>query len=63
MFFQLTHELVFPDPKLSEDDGLLAIGGDLSMQRLILAYTYGIFPWFNPGEPILWWSPKKRPLF
>lgn len=63
MFFQLSNELVFPDPKLSEDDGLLAIGGDLSVERLILAYTYGIFPWFNPGEPVLWWSPKERPLF
>lgn len=63
MFFQLSNELVFPDPKLSEEDGLLAIGGDLSVERLLLAYTYGIFPWFNPGEPILWWSPKERPLF
>jgi leucyl/phenylalanyl-tRNA--protein transferase len=63
MFFQLTNELVFPDPKLSEEDGLLAIGGDLSIERLLLAYTYGIFPWFNPDEPILWWSPKERPLF
>lgn len=63
MFFQLTEELVFPRPELSEEDGLLAIGGDLSVERLLLAYTYGIFPWFNPGEPILWWAPKERPLF
>ncbi len=45
---------------LREPDGLLAAGGDLSPQRLIEAYTHGIFPWFNPGEPILWWSPDPR---
>ncbi len=53
------NELVFPDPHLSED-GLLAVGGDLSAGRLILAYNSGIFPWYNPGEPILWWSPDPR---
>ncbi|MHB9100792.1 MAG: leucyl/phenylalanyl-tRNA--protein transferase [Sulfuricella sp.] len=45
---------------LREPNGLLAAGGDLSPQRLIEAYTRGIFPWFNPGEPILWWSPDPR---
>ena len=46
MFFQLPdHEMVFPDPALAEEDGLLAIGGDLSMERLLLAYSNGIFPW------------------
>ena len=45
---------------LREPNGLLAAGGDLSAQRLIEAYRHGIFPWFNPGEPILWWSPDPR---
>ena len=45
---------------LREPNGLLAAGGDLSAQRLIEAYQHGIFPWFNPGEPILWWSPDPR---
>jgi len=45
---------------LREPNGLLAAGGDLSPQRLVDAYTHGIFPWFNPGEPILWWSPDPR---
>lgn len=58
--YQLPKELVFPDPELSEEDGLLAVGGDLSVDRLILAYSNGIFPWYNKGEPILWWSPKPR---
>lgn len=51
---------LFPDPDLAEDDGLLAIGGDLSPQRLLVAYGMGIFPWYNPDEPILWWSPDPR---
>lgn len=45
---------------LSDPDGLLAIGGDLSLPRLISAYKSGIFPWFNQGEPIMWWCPSKR---
>lgn len=53
-------EIYFPNPKLAEEDGLLAIGGDLSVDRLLLAYTNGIFPWYNPGEEILWWCPKQR---
>ncbi|MFD2285560.1 leucyl/phenylalanyl-tRNA--protein transferase [Pedobacter petrophilus] len=61
MFFRLPdHEMVFPDPALAEEDGLLAIGGDLSMERLLLAYSNGIFPWFSEGEPILWYSPHQR---
>jgi leucyl/phenylalanyl-tRNA---protein transferase len=52
--------LVFPHPGLADSDGLLAVGGDLSPQRLLLAYTYGIFPWFSEGDPILWWSPDPR---
>lgn len=58
--YRLTKELIFPSPELSEEDGLLAVGGDLSLERLILAYCNGIFPWFNEGEPILWWCPKPR---
>ena len=61
MFFQLTDDdLSFPNPALAEDDGLLAIGGDLSLERLLLAYSNGIFPWFSEGEPILWYSPHQR---
>lgn len=58
--FRLTKENIFPNQELSEEDGLLAIGGDLSLERLILAYCNGIFPWYNEGEPILWWCPKPR---
>lgn len=58
--FKLPKEIIFPDPELSDEDGLLAIGGDLSLERLILAYCNGIFPWYNKGEPILWWCPKPR---
>lgn len=54
------NEISFPDPVLAEEDGLLAVGGDLSLERLLLAYANGIFPWYNPGEPILWWCPKER---
>ncbi len=52
----------FPDPNtaLLSPNGLLAVGGDLSPGRLLAAYRQGIFPWFNPGEPILWWSPDPR---
>lgn len=53
-------ELSFPHPTLAREDGLLAVGGDLCVERLLLAYTNGIFPWYNPGEEILWWCPKKR---
>ena len=47
MIFELTDEIAFPDPRQGEKDGLFAIGGDLSEQRLLLAYSYGIFPWFS----------------
>jgi len=52
----------FPNPRtaLAEPSGLLAIGGDLSPARLLNAYRHGIFPWFSPGDPILWWSPDPR---
>lgn len=52
--------LIFPDPVYSNPDGLLAAGGDLSKDRLLLAYRSGIFPWYAPGDPILWWSPDPR---
>ena len=56
----LTKELVFPPVYKASEDGFLAIGGDLSPERLVLAYTNGIFPWFEDGDPILWWSPNPR---
>jgi leucyl/phenylalanyl-tRNA--protein transferase len=58
--FRLGPQLVFPDPRLAEPDGLLAIGGDLQPARVLLAYRMGIFPWFSEGEPILWWCPRPR---
>jgi len=58
--FKLTDELIFPSPELAEGDGLLCVGGDLSEQRLLLAYSMGIFPWYSDGDPILWWSPDPR---
>lgn len=58
--YWLPEELIFPHPSLSNADGLLAIGGDLSPERILLAYKHGIFPWFNPGEEFLWWSPDPR---
>ena len=58
--YELSDELVFPNPELSEEDGLLAFGGDLSIERLLLAYSNGIFPWYNEDEPIMWWCPKPR---
>ncbi len=58
--FSLSDELAFPSPHLAEEDGLLAVGGDLSVERLTLAYSMGIFPWYNPGSPVLWWSTDPR---
>lgn len=57
--FALSKELIFPPVHLSEPDGLLAMGGDLSTERLLLAYRSGIFPWFD-GDTPLWWSPNPR---
>ncbi|SEL06544.1 leucyl/phenylalanyl-tRNA--protein transferase [Pseudoxanthomonas sp. GM95] len=55
----------FPDPRLAlrEPDGLLAVGGDLSPQRLLNAYRSGVFPWYSDGQPLLWWSPDPRTVF
>lgn len=58
--FELSEKLVFPPPELAEEDGLLAVGGDLSEERILLAYSLGIFPWYSDGSPILWWSPDPR---
>ncbi|WP_029894659.1 leucyl/phenylalanyl-tRNA--protein transferase [Desulfohalovibrio reitneri] len=60
--FLLGDEPFFPDPALAEPDGLLAVGGDLSLERLVSAYCRGIFPWYGEDTPILWWSPDPRPL-
>lgn len=56
----LSEHIVFPKQSDADEDGMLAIGGDLSTERLIHAYKNGIFPWFNEDEPILWWSPDPR---
>ncbi|MCL2703319.1 MAG: leucyl/phenylalanyl-tRNA--protein transferase [Defluviitaleaceae bacterium] len=59
--FLLSDKLhIFPPPELASDNGLLAVGGDLSAGRLLSAYSNGIFPWYNPGEEIKWWCPKER---
>lgn len=58
--FQLTNDIVFPHPSLANQDGILAVGGDLSVERLLLAYANGIFPWFSEDQPIIWWSPDPR---
>ena len=58
--YQLPKQLAFPSPEEAEPSGLLAVGGDLSLRRLLLAYCMGIFPWYSEGEPILWWSPDPR---
>jgi leucyl/phenylalanyl-tRNA--protein transferase len=60
VIFRLTDDLVFPLPELADDDGLLAVGGDLTVERLALAYSTGIFPWYSDETPILWYSPHQR---
>ena len=60
MIFGLDKRLIFPEPELAEPDGLLAVGGDLSPERLLLAYQNGIFPWYSEDTPILWYSPHER---
>ena len=61
MVWQLDDDLWFPDPRLGDDDGCIAFGGDLSVDRLLLAYQHGIFPWFayRTGEPV-WYCPMQR---
>ncbi len=58
--YQLIDQYVFPPPAFADSSGLLAVGGDLSLERLLLAYSTGVFPWFNENDPILWWSPDPR---
>lgn len=58
--YLLSKELYFPPVEEASYEGILAIGGDLSVDRLLLAYRNGIFPWFNEDEPILWWAPPER---
>jgi leucyl/phenylalanyl-tRNA--protein transferase len=61
MIFGLDETILqFPDPSLADEDGLLAVGGDLSPERLAQAYGNGIFPWFSEGDPILWFAPHER---
>jgi leucyl/phenylalanyl-tRNA---protein transferase len=59
MYF-ITKELYFPPVEEASYEGILAVGGDLSVKRLLLAYENGIFPWFDADDPILWWSPSER---
>jgi leucyl/phenylalanyl-tRNA--protein transferase len=56
----LKDDLIFPPVEMATKEGILAIGGDLRIERLLLAYRSGIFPWYNEGEPIIWWSPDPR---
>jgi len=58
--FQLTQDIQFPPVNLADESGLLAIGGDLSVERLLSAYSEGIFPWFSKGDPLLWWFTSPR---
>lgn len=58
--YLLSNKSIFPDPRLAAEEGLLAVGGDLSEERLVKAYSMGIFPWYSENEPILWWSPDPR---
>src|SRR6185369_13260503 len=60
MIFRLDARLLFPPPELAEESGVLAVGGDLRPDRLILAYAMGIFPWYSEGTPIIWHSPDPR---
>lgn len=58
--YRLPEAIAFPAVELTAESGLLAVGGDLSPERLLAAYREGIFPWYGDGEPILWWSPDPR---
>jgi leucyl/phenylalanyl-tRNA--protein transferase len=60
VFRLLKDQILFPDPALADEDGLLAVGGDLSIPRLLLAYQNGIFPWFSEDDPICWYAPHER---
>ena len=58
--YSASNTIIFPDPEQADPDGLLAVGGDLSVNTLINAYSHGIFPWYSEGSPILWWCPDPR---
>jgi leucyl/phenylalanyl-tRNA--protein transferase len=58
--FLLSDDIAFPSPHLAPKEGLLAVGGDLTQKRLLMAYRMGIFPWFSNNQPIMWWSPDPR---
>jgi leucyl/phenylalanyl-tRNA--protein transferase len=58
--YLISDDLYFPSVNDATPEGILAVGGDLSTERVLLAYKSGIFPWFNPDEPILWWAPSSR---
>jgi leucyl/phenylalanyl-tRNA---protein transferase len=58
--FRLVEDMVFPPPDYADPSGLIAVGGDLSSERLLEAYRVGIFPWYSDDQPILWWSPDPR---
>ena len=54
------YPIIFPHPKMANEHGILGVGGDLNPERLLLAYQFGIFPWYTEGDPITWWSPSPR---
>ena len=58
--FRLSDQIGFPPPELAEENGLLAVGGDLSPRRILAAYRLGIFPWYSEDDPILWWFTSPR---
>ena len=60
MYYWLGKHIEFPPHEVASEEGIIALGGDLSTERLIYAYKNGIFPWFNEGEPIVWYSPAER---
>lgn len=60
MIPRIRYEFIFPDPRSANENGIVAYGGDLSPNRVLLAYRNGIFPWYAQGDPILWWSPDPR---
>ncbi len=59
-FYYVGEAHIFPHPRMVKSSGILAVGGDLDPDRLMLAYQYGIYPWFNEGEPVIWWCPAPR---
>ena len=60
MMFRLTDTLLFPSPEQASPEGIVAVGGDLQPERVMLAYQKGIFPWFENDDFLLWWSPDPR---